>query len=157
MGMYKILLAIALVLGIGPQALAADVEYDSGDGPPMRFHSTEQTVIIHKDIHPINLVGNTALDDLRTFVCKSSAGCVVTAKIWVSTQGGAGRATVSGYIDNRRMGPASFPNGSDILTAQQSAIVDTGLHTVRTKGDDSEIGCIATGFEIEYAIYDQAQ
>jgi hypothetical protein len=156
----KTLLATAmLVMGLGTHSLAADVEFESRDGLPLRFYHAQPLIIVHQGLTSIlSGYGNTPLDELRTINCKSASGCLVTTKLLVDYTP-ENCPAASTFLDGAEMnpGPAFTCNGQSIT--QQSAIVSKGDHTIQ-----SAIMCLnhqgcgrVTSYEAEYARYDAHQ
>jgi hypothetical protein len=157
MNSYKTAAISALmVVGLGTQAIAADIEFQFGNDPPIRFHHVRPTIVVRQGTKEIQIQdGLTPLDNVsRKINCRSATGCLVTAKVWVSFDGNDNGPTVSAYVDGVAMEPIPTPNYSNPLAAQQSAHVHQGMHIFQSQvSQGSQYGNI-TGWSVEYAVYD---
>ena len=153
---YRNIIASAAMaaLATAVPAFAVDLEYDSADGTHIRLEHVQPTLIVAQGVTPRDLpAGETHVDTLKRLICHSSAGCLVTAKIWISFLG-AYAPKVSAYVDNVAMEPANVITDSEVLTAQQSVLVSTGIHTAQTKVTKGKKQGQMTGWNIEYAKYE---
>ena len=158
-GYGTVALFALMTVGVCTQAIAADVEIESGNVPPVRFHHVHPTIIIHQGMKPFQITGGGTfpLDKLRKFVCKSATGCVITAKVSVNYDSYVGMYA-STFVDGVAMNPPGINTGDQLALAQESVVVPNGSHTIQSEvivGQDA-VGNV-TSFEAEYAIYDHSQ
>jgi hypothetical protein len=145
-----------MAIGLGTQAIAADIEFQFGNDPPIRFHHAPQIIVVRQGIKEIQIqAGLTPLDiGHRPITCRSAMGCFVTAKVWVTFNGGENSPSVSAYVDGVAMEPIPSSFGADPLTAQQSAHITQGMHKFQSQvRQGGQFGNI-TGWNVEYAVYD---
>jgi hypothetical protein len=156
MKMRKMTVVSAVMfIGLGAQAVAADIEFQSDNGPPIRFHNSTPLVVIHQGTNPIPLKdGKTTLDVLRKVFCKSVTGCVITARVWV-TFDSAYCSTLSAYVDNVRINPPDECRLGSNGYVQQSTIVSMGRHTIQSAMGSPGDGEVH-GWEAEYTVYESS-
>lgn len=154
MKLVMLLWASTVGLLAGGSALAADVEYDLGN-THIKLHDTHPLIVINQGVGPIGIAaGKTDLGKARTIKCVSAAGCLITAKIWVSFMN-MEFPTVSAYVDGVAMEPANIITGSTVLTAQQSTLVPVGVHTVQAQVTQQTAQGDVTGWNAEFAKYER--
>jgi hypothetical protein len=153
--MHRALLLSAILFGIASQSFAADVEFQSDDAPPIRFHKAAK-IIIRQGTKPIKIQsGLTPLDKGNSLInCASAAGCLITAKEWITVDAYEG-AYPSAYVDGVAMNPAPTAYASWInQSAQQSAVVSQGEHKLQSQVYQQVAGGNITGWNVEYTVYE---
>ena len=149
---------LLLVSALGPfaggSALAADIEYDTATAH-VRIYEAKPLIVIDQGVQPISIVaGKTNVGRTRTIKCRSAAGCLITAKIWASFSN-MEFPTISAYLDGVAMEPTNIITGSMVLTAQQSALVPGGIHTMQVQVTQQTAQGEVTGWNFEYAKYER--
>ena len=151
-----LLFSTLMAAGVCAQALAADVEFESGNGAQIRFHHVHPTVIVHQSVVHIPIgAGNTNLDKLHQITCKSASGCLITAKVYVIYSSGD-CPSVSAFVDNAAMNPPGVGTCDAQAISQQSAIVSMGVHTIQAAVTQQGANGDVLGFEAEYIKYESA-
>ena len=154
--MRNVLLASAILVGIGSRAFAADVEYQADNNPPIRFHHVTPIFVIRQGSMMIPIQsGLTPLDKGFSSVnCVSATGCIVTARVTVSMTN-TEYPTVSAYVDGIAMTPPSYLTGlgASTLIAQQSTTVAAGAHKLQSQLDQQTEEGDIVGWEVEYTVF----
>jgi hypothetical protein len=148
-------LVVAAAAGIWSAAYAAD-DADA----PVRWHGRDTVKIMRASMKPITLlVGDNAVDNPHTFICKSANGCVVTIMTSIQeTNDSSTENETCSYVDGIPGAPGCVPNpaGSSrllIITNQQQR-VGLGSHVAQTIVNASNSGSQILGWNVEYTIYE---
>lgn len=157
MNPYRIAaLSSAMAILLGTSAVADDIEFQLDDGAPAHFHHASPSLIVRQGNKAIPIQdGLTPLDKgLKPINCLSAAGCLVTAKVWFSVSEFRESHTVSAYVDGVAMNPAPLPPSWIVHSAQQSAVVAQGMHTLQSQVIQQGAGGTIVGWNVEYAVYE---
>lgn len=154
--MRKTLLVCTFATVLAGRAIAADVDIQTDNNAPVRFHHVNSVVIIHRITKSFQFgSGLIPIDKVRSVVCRSVSGCVITARATVFVDGSP-CPVVSAYIDGSAMKPAVGPfNCYGETVFQQSAWIAQGEHTFQTQLTQQTGGSgTLYSLDAEYTIYD---
>jgi hypothetical protein len=156
MNRYRTVALFALMaIGFGTIAIAADVEFESSDHAPIRFHRVHPLVVIQQVTKQIRIgAGTTPIDHLRTVDCRSVTGCVITAKALAEVSS-VECPSLSAYVDGVAMQPLGESCAPQVVV-QESAMVTPGQHTIQSEITEPQDGSGSVlSFEAEYTVYDR--
>jgi hypothetical protein len=130
------------------------------DDPPILYHGPGMTVIMKSSTRHTNLVvGDNALDKVRTFECKSSAGCVVVLSASFVRSGVVAGTVTNSYVDGQAATPVNPNDGHDrdSVVIRSQKVVAQGLHTVQTLVHSDNVEGQIVAWEVDYTVYERKE
>ncbi len=129
-------------------------------GAPILFRAPGMAVIMKGSMRHMDVIGgDNVLDKVRTFTCKSAAGCIVITSASTTRFQTLGTSTCS-YVDDNAGTPGCAYDpitiGDNVTSVMQEQFaVSAGLHSVQTRvHSDNTLGQIL-GWEVNYTIYER--